>query len=495
MKRCDFGTGMPGWTLTCAALALLPGAASAARIQLVKLPKQAWVKAEPAEAAQPDALRYKNRNRAAIIRLSLADRPPGDEDVAAIVEGLTQQSRYTVARMFDRQILRDGDVQNGFSMMLPDGRKASYFLFWHKRKDQKYAVTSYLTADHSSQATSVEEFKLAIRLNNQLRRGAVLYAPSAAARPPEMIAQPVIDLFPPEQGVAQAPVQSAMQQGTQTASPPALQASVAAAPLPAPPPAAVPLPAPVKIATAPTTPAAPLGTGTPAIAAAVPIAPQTPFVPPAAVAAPSPVPVSTMAPGAAIAAPSANPAYRYRAAPGLGVRAAQVATIVYAPLEFSEVYVLFKDGSFHENLPVALEEWDVGAAKKGDPESWGKWKRAKDAGEFELRYADGETVTIAGSPIAPASPAVHLDGTYDVETDTPQPSSASKLRRAIIFSGDHFALPNSDNAAGRYTIDGYTITLTFADGHAERRPFFIIPPEDPGDTPSIWFGDELRVKI
>lgn len=401
---------------------------------LLKTPRKNWVRSEQTAENGTKAVAIRHNSRASVIRLRLAAQPPGNEDIAAIVEHLTGQRGYEVSRPVKRQTLDIGNLKMGYTIKLPDGRSALYLQMWRRRGDGQFAVSSYFTADRQDIEANIAEFKLVTQLNNQLLRGAMLVSPPSP-------------LPGTEQRLAVAPgIERELEAG-----------------------AAVP--APTELAGAPN----------PIPVAASPIvAPQPSLVPQA----------STKA-----ATAGALTQYPFRATMGAGVPVGKIAAVVYAPLEFSEVYVLFKDGSFHENLPVALEEWDLGASRKGDPESWGKWKKAKDAGEFELRYPDGETVTIAGSPVPPAHQGLKLTGTYDVESS----GATSSARQAIVFDGDLFSFTPADRSNpklhGRYSVDGYTITLRFSDGREERRPFFMVPPEEADETPSIWFGDELRVKI
>jgi hypothetical protein len=410
----------------------------------IKTPRQAWTRTEIGDVGRILLLRHVTRPT--VIRLSVLDAPPGDDDVATLVEHLTQQRDYTVARMWKQEALTAADVQTGISLQFPDGRRAVYVLKWRKRRNGDIVAASYMTADLSVRAVAIEEFQLVIRLNNQLLRGATPGNPVSAATPSP--AEPNYALLFPPLGVppANAPSASMPADIPTYSPPPAAQedviASVAAPPI-----------------------------------ANIPQAFVTPTVKPES-------------------RPSLGTTARYpfTATAGSGIGLNQVAAIIYAPLEFSEVYVLFKDGSFHENLPVAFEQWDVGASKKGDPGSWGKWKRAKTDGEYQLNYGEGDVVDIAGSKVSPPETGIVLDGTYAVESDTASGAKAPP-RNPVAFTGDRFSFATADGAVtGQYHIDGYTIVLNYEDGRTEKRPFFVVPAQDAEDEPAIWFGDEVKVK-
>jgi hypothetical protein len=200
--------------------------------------------------------------------------------------------------------------------------------------------------------------------------------------------------------------------------------------------------------------------------------------------------VTSSAPVVVPAAVSAATTYPFIAAAGAGVSVNQIANVLYAPLESSEVFVLFKDGSFHENLPVALEQWNMAASRSKDPGSWGKWKAAEDAGDFEMQYSTDDVVTISATKIKPAKGGMLIDGSFAKAT------AAADNEDTVRFAGNRFEIVrNGTKDGGTYRVDGYSIVLTHDDGRIEHQPFFIVPPEEADDEPSIWLGDSLLERV
>jgi hypothetical protein len=407
----------------------------------VKTPRKSWARED---APDGQSLQLRNTARRALIELGVGNGPLSGADHDRIIKSIVGEGGYVVTRRWSREALDAAGVQIGFSFNVPGGQRGAYAAMWRKRKDGKITSAAYVIANLVDRQASANDFLLVRSLSNQLRRGA-------------------------------SPGQEAMR-------PP--QLAIAPPPIAPPSPVVVPVPVPPQLVIPPL---------------AAPVAGALPVVLPAPVPAIAPPPLpATTPPSALIVPPSMSQGrYAYTAAPGAGVKLGQVAGILYAPLEFSEVYVLFKDGSFHESLPVALEEWNVAAAKKGDPESWGKWKNASTKGEFEMHYGEGDTISIAAARIAPAPAGALLQGTYALQiTDR---SGEVRTGNGITFAGDRFKTVSAGGQSGgqtegRYHIADYTLTLNHDDGRVEQRPYFSVPPEEGDDEPAIWFGDELLIK-
>jgi hypothetical protein len=403
------------------------------------------------------------------IRSTVVDSEPGEEEIALIVKRATGSDQYVVKSLVPLETLKEAELSLGMSIKTGTGKTAIYYSLIRKRKDGRFAVTSMLTmhlalvSENEKQREEKREenatqLKLLKPLNNQLVRGAIA-GYFVKPRIEYAAVEPASDVLFSEP--------TATEEKTKPADANKGSINLAKKSEPA------PLP----------------GTGT-----VLPSSTATNT----ALTLPKTSPTNT---------PSVGTSYRYpfMVKDNNGVGLSQVSAIIYAPLEFSEVYVLFKDGSFHENMPVALEDWDVGASRKGDPESWGKWKPAKKSEggglDFDLRYAGEEDVVkINGTKINPVSPGTVLEGTYVVDAPNSGSGAGQKSdRNAITFTGDRFAFVDKSLGEGTYEVQGYTITLTYANGRAEHRPFFLVPKDEDEDEDeqeqAIWFGDEIKVKV
>jgi hypothetical protein len=403
------------------------------------------------------------------IRSTVVDTEPGEEEIARIVKRATGSDQYTVKSLVEPETLEVAELSVGMSIKTGTGKTAIYYSLIRKRKDGRFAVTSMLTmhlalvSENEKQREAKREenaaqLKLLKPLNNQLARGAVA-GYFVKPRIEYAAIEPASDvLFSEPTATAEETNLATVKKDTVN-----LAKKTGSAPLPG------------------TSAAMPSNTTTNA-----------------ALTIPTTSPTNTASVGT-------SSRYPFMVKDASGVGLSQVSAIIYAPLEFSEVYVLFKDGSFHENMPVALEDWDVGASKKGDPESWGKWKPAKKSEggglDFVLRYAgEDDVVKINGTKIDPVTPGTVLAGTYVV--DSPMIENAGEQKpdkNAITFSGDRFAFEDKSLGEGTYKVQGYTITLTYANGRAEHRPFFLVPKDEDEDNDeqeqAIWFGDEIKVKV
>ncbi len=420
-------------------------AATAVEAKPLRTPRAGWVRTNMADHPTSTLV---NSAQTAIIRASLQAQPPGNDDIAQLLLALTGQESFTIRSELPRDALAEAGMQRGFSFVLPNGKRGIYLAIWGKRRDGQIAVSAYATTDVSVRERYLGEFQLAQSLSNQVRRGALPGVP-AVARQPVLLA-------------AALPVDAAM---------------AVPAPLPSVPPATAPEP----VATAPiiVPSAAAVAAQPPLAASGNDPAPTPGLSPPATQAIGLPAPI-------AVAAKPPLP-------PGTGVPIGQLAAILYAPLESSSVFVLFKDGSFHETLPMALEDWNAAGSRRSDTDNWGKWKKAKDDGEYEMQYGPDDVVTIAAARVPPAAKGVALDGRYILDTDEAAPDLSAN--NAIEFTGDRFRMAEASAVkSGDYAISNYTIELRFDDGQTRRLPFFTIPAEEPDDEPGIWIGDALWVK-
>jgi hypothetical protein len=469
------GATVKNWQRSCTipAAALMLGifatGADAATEKVIRVPTQTW---HTELSENQSRLTMVNKTRVAAIEMRIGDRLPDDSDIRKLVERLTGQSSYRVRGRWPQATLTETSVQLGVSIAMSDGRKGMFAAIWKRRTDGRYGMVSYLAIATEYSAQNIADFDMVRSMGNQLKRGAVL------VRSPQLVSAPV--------AIAAATPAAPLT--------PTTSAAVVSGP-------AIVSPLPVGTAAPPVIIAASLPP--PSLPVVIPVPIPAPVVPPVAVAVP-PVPIITpvIAP---VASPVVLPAavaipvpaviaahgYPFVAAAGAGVSLNQIASLLYAPFESSEVFVLFKDGSFHENLPVALEEWNAGASRRGDPSSWGKWKNAEEADEFELAYAEDDVVTIAARKIKPAKAGMVLEGSYGIENGTESPNAEQ-----VEFTGNRFEITRKGAVLkGGYRIDGYSLILNFDDGRSEHRPFFVVPPEEDGDDPSIWLGDALHVRV
>jgi hypothetical protein len=443
--------------LALLALAVAGNAVAAPAERVLRTPRKAWDRQYDAEL---DRLTLVNASRVVVIEMRVVDiEPTAPPEINRLIEQLTGQSFQGKRLRWPKKILEESQVQAGVSFTLPDGRKGMYAEVWRRQPDGRLGIAGYMAIAKEYDAKHIADFKIVRGLGNQLSRGAVL---NAALRPIIAVEpEPVIAALPPV---------------------PAASAPVVASP------AVEPISTAIVGSPVSTVPAV---VPSPAIAAIpVPVPTEASAVIPPVIAVPVAAPTVPVAVAVAPAVATAASSYSFVAAGGTGVPMGQIASILYAPLESSEVFVLFKDGSFHEDLPVALEQWNMGASRADDPSSWGKWKPSKDAGDFEMQYAADDVVTISATKIKPAKSGMVIAGSY--MKSSADENSSDEIR----FSGNRFDISkNGRSLGGTYRVDGYSVILKHDDGKVEHLPFFVVPPEEDGDDPAIWLGDSLLDKV
>ncbi|MCK9688437.1 hypothetical protein [Scleromatobacter humisilvae] len=258
-------------------------------------------------------------------------------------------------------------------------------------------------------------------------------------------------------------------------------------------------------------------------------------------------PATAAVPAAVAASAAAQPPRRdyafETAQPGTGVKPSQIeAVLMFWRNEQAGMtmqvhtyfYLLLKDGSFRDGLPpVQFGDIDVAAAKKGEPDLWGRWKR--EGTSYRLAWPNQYNCVLDASSLRqPARPGEMLDGEYRGFSAYSTMYSVSQSNWSVQFSRDgHFlksanrsvvgsatggatvggAIHSDDNGttsnmgggnfatsrsrpggrpvssrSGTYKLDGYNIELDYDNGVVERRPFVATPSRD-----AIWFeGDELN---
>ena len=244
----------------------------------------------------------------------------------------------------------------------------------------------------------------------------------------------------------------------------------------------------------------------------------------------------------AVQAPRRDYAFE-TAQPGTGIKPSQVETVLMfwrneqagmTMQVHTYFYLVLKDGSFRDGLPpVQFADIDEAAAKKGEPELWGRWTR--EGGGYNLVWPNKYSRRLDASSVRqPARSGEMLDGVYQGYSAYSTMYSVSQSHWSVQFSRDgHFlksanrsvvgsatggafaggAINSDDNgttsnmgggnfatsrsrASGRpvssrtgtYKLDGYNIELDYDNGVVERRPFCATANRD-----AIWFeGDELN---
>lgn len=219
--------------------------------------------------------------------------------------------------------------------------------------------------------------------------------------------------------------------------------------------------------------------------------------------------------------------YKFVTAPGKGVQAAQIAGVLYHQTlnqgdgvsSKDETYLLLKDGTIHDGLPVPPDEMDVSLSRRREPEKWGRWRRQGAAyvaawpdqpnhfeplqGEMALPARRGER--LAGRfGTGSTSGSMITGGGWNLWGVTFQPGERFlKNRRGGYSSGSLGQTMNGFSAdtvyddegastlaispgasvstsskkpgghrGGTYSLSGYTLTLRYDDGRVAHLPFF-----------------------
>lgn len=108
--------------------------------------------------------------------------------------------------------------------------------------------------------------------------------------------------------------------------------------------------------------------------------------------------------------------YKYVTVPSKGLKESQIDSVV---MHFEmgvlntltntmmggekTLYLLLKDGTFHEGLPVAPCVLDAALSRRKEPEAWGTWKRGAGK-ETYLLTRRGRTVPLEATPMQPVRP-------------------------------------------------------------------------------------------
>lgn len=229
----------------------------------------------------------------------------------------------------------------------------------------------------------------------------------------------------------------------------------------------------------------------------------------------------------------------WKAAPGRGVKDAQIAAIaldsrVSGTSEVNEkVYLLLKDGTIHADLPVPPDQFDAALSRQHEPNKWGRWRKV--GGGYEVSWAGKPFEQLPCDIMLPAPRGIRLSGRYSTGrssgmigmggsyslwgvTFTPD-GRFSKDRSggasgANIYGADGSTFSTNmtydDNGSsvvlggpdvvggvsqknrnpkadreGAYFISGYTLTLRYDNGLVARWPFFFVDAQHK----TLWFED------
>ncbi len=166
---------------------------------------------------------------------------------------------------------------------------------------------------------------------------------------------------------------------------------------------------------------------------------------------------------------------------GIGVGGAVL--ITYPPALF------LKDGTVYNDPSWAPNSFNVQLSRSLEPQKWGKWTR--QGKNFKILWGDGETeVFEVQDALKPSAKGLKLSGEYASLSGGGNTAFGGDVLVAAgsnyvfkpdgTFTGGRFAgastpgaVVNSSSAsAGRYTVQGYAITLKPAQGTEQRLLFY-----------------------
>ena len=237
--------------------------------------------------------------------------------------------------------------------------------------------------------------------------------------------------------------------------------------------------------------------------------------------------------------------FKWVTAPGKGVTNAQIAAVVnnyvvnfdgMSSNITNDTFLLLKDGTITDLLPVPPDELDAVKSRAGAPKNWGKW-RAKGAG-YEVSWNGKPYAKLPGEKVLPAASGTKLSGrfgavrsssygfggsysfwgaTFDtkgrfrkdgrggsttnttgIEGIPTVTTSYDEGGSAVVGQFDGVGVssikkknPNGGNE-GDYSTNGYEMTLRFDNGSVVRMPFFF---RDASRKQILFEGDILDSTI
>jgi hypothetical protein len=240
-----------------------------------------------------------------------------------------------------------------------------------------------------------------------------------------------------------------------------------------------------------------------------------------------PAPAKASPAPAAIAAAPPRHADNWAKVEGVYLRTTTMIGAGGMPLPSYEPIVLLKDGSYFEVDEAAVEDMDLAAYRASKPNSWGKWSRSgtgftftdsrgrvdeakvqngtlfhtfpgeASGGKLAKKYTNisgGGTAALGGDVMVSAQKdwTFTADGRFqNAGTAGATNSGASTGVGSTVYSNRRMGGP------GHYSIKRYTITLTYPDGHSERKFFAFGASKDPPklDDDLIFLGSTWFVNM
>jgi hypothetical protein len=176
--------------------------------------------------------------------------------------------------------------------------------------------------------------------------------------------------------------------------------------------------------------------------------------------------------------------FRYRTAPGRGLRMDQIEGYLYSSETNFKIFdgdhldedvdLLLKDGWAYETPDYSPHDFDAEASKRSETDRWYRWKReggallySNDGDEWlplkgilghpltaESILGSFKTMTVYGADSADTEPVTNARGWFFGADGR---FALTSSRKAALFY-------NSDKAEGTYRLENYTLDLTFDDG-------------------------------
>ncbi len=220
--------------------------------------------------------------------------------------------------------------------------------------------------------------------------------------------------------------------------------------------------------------------------------------------------------------------YKYVTAPGKGIPDSQIAgVLIHVAMEFSgtaanavaQPYLLLRDGTIHDGLPVAPDEMDAALSRRREPEKWGRWRR--QGGKIAAAWPDAPNKfsVLTGDMAVPGRAGERLLGRFGTGSTSGSTVFGGSYRLwGVTFTPDgrfvkdnrggsssgslgttmndfsvnstydddgsvtSFSSPGAvgyaknkkrgSSRAGTYAVSGYTLTLRYDNGKTARLPFF-----------------------